>query len=245
MWPAQGSVASGSRMPTSGSAPASPRTMRHAPPARASDSAAGGRGAATVADRPTKRGPRRQSRAAGPGPSASRAPRLLSARACISSSTTRRRPAKSRRRPGRRAAAPAISGVVSRMSGGCVRWRCAAVLRRVAGAGLDRGPAAPISSTGRVEVARDVDRQRLQRRDVERVQALAGGARRQLDQARQEAGQRLAAARGRDQQRVPARRARPPASPADARAATSRAARTSRGTPTGAARRARRRRRLR
>ena len=55
----------------------------------------------------------------------------------------------------------------------------------------------------RHEVAGDVDGQRLQRRDIERVQAApAVGARalRQADEGRQEAGQRLARPGRRDQQ---------------------------------------------
>ena len=51
------------------------------------------------------------------------------------------------------------------------------------------------------QVALDIDRQRLQRRDIEGVQALAR-AFRQVDQAGQETGQRLAAAGRRDQQGV-------------------------------------------
>ena len=64
----------------------------------------------------------------------------------------------------------------------------------------------PISATGIGQIARDVDGERLERRDIERVD---GGRRLSLrrrrgkiDQARQKTGQRLAAAGRRDQQRV-------------------------------------------
>ncbi len=82
----------------------------------------------------------------------------------------------------------------------------AAVLRRVAGARLGADLQAHLRHR-RVEIARDVDRQRLQRRDVERVQVGAGLARLRsrpggkLDQRRQEACQRFAGAGRRDQQR--------------------------------------------
>ena len=66
------------------------------------------------------------------------------------------------------------SGVVSRMSGGSRRWRWRFDRRRVAGAGLD-ADRQPHFRNRRFEVARDVDRERLQRRDVEGVQA-AGAA---------------------------------------------------------------------
>ena len=85
--------------------------------------------------------------------------------------------------------------------------------RRVAGAGLDADRQAHLADR-RFEVARDVDGERLQRRDVERVQALRapqllagrdhparlGAALGKLHQGRQEARQRLAAAGRRDQQ---------------------------------------------
>ena len=94
--------------------------------------------------------------------------------------------------------------------------------RRVAGAGLDADRQTHLGDR-RFEVARDVDGERLERRDVERVQpafaaqVAAGGERvffflrrrswerlmpalAQLHQARQESGQRLAAAGRRDQQ---------------------------------------------
>ena len=71
---------------------------------------------------------------------------------------------------------------------------------------------------GTLEVARDIDRERLERRDVERVQAAGAlqtaaggdhrfrrsfGRRTQLHQRRQKSRQRLAGAGGRDQQRGP------------------------------------------
>ena len=90
--------------------------------------------------------------------------------------------------------------------------------RRVAGAGLDLDRQAHLGDR-RLQIARDVDRERLQRRDVERVQAagalhaaaggdevllaaaLRNGRRRQLHQRRQKSGQRLAGAGRRDQER--------------------------------------------
>jgi len=74
-------------------------------------------------------------------------------------------------------------------------------LRRVAGAGL-QGHRQVHLGNRRFEIAVNVDRQRLQRRDVERVEASLTGGLGNLDQGRQEAGQRLAAAGGRDQQSV-------------------------------------------
>ena len=77
-------------------------------------------------------------------------------------------------------------------------------LRRVAGAGLDADGEAHLGDR-RDEIARDVDGERLERRDVERAQS--GAARRALtramrrDEARQETGERLAGTGRRDQQR--------------------------------------------
>ena len=79
----------------------------------------------------------------------------------------------------------------------------AAVLRRVAGPRLDPHRQAHLLDRPG-QIARDVGGQRLERRDVERVQAPGGPGLVQLDQARQEPAQRLAAAGGRDQQRVAA-----------------------------------------
>ncbi len=75
----------------------------------------------------------------------------------------------------------------------------ALVRRRVAGARLGAHRQRHLGDR-RHQVALDVDRQRLERRDVERVELL-GGLRGQRDQAGQEAGERLAAAGRRDQQR--------------------------------------------
>ena len=74
-------------------------------------------------------------------------------------------------------------------------------MRRVAGARLDADRQAHLRDR-RFEIARDVDGERLERRDIERVDALALDAVREFDEARQEAGQRLAAAGRRDQQHV-------------------------------------------
>ena len=81
--------------------------------------------------------------------------------------------------PGRTASAPATPGVVSRMCGGSTRWRarCAAPVSPVRSS--TRMPR-PISASGAAEVAPDVGGQRLQRRDVEGVQAR-GRRRAELD----------------------------------------------------------------
>ncbi len=74
--------------------------------------------------------------------------------------------------------------------------------RRVAGAGLDPHVEAHLGHRP-LEVARDVDRERLERRDVERVQVAPEVRPRigELHQRRQEARKRLAGAGRRDQQR--------------------------------------------
>ena len=83
-----------------------------------------------------------------------------------------------------------------------MRRRCtlagAAVGWRVAGASLDRDRQAHVFDWAS-EIARDVGGQRLQRADIERVQpgTRIGG---EIDQAGQEAGERLAAAGRGDQQ---------------------------------------------
>ena len=93
------------------------------------------------------------------------------------------------------------SGVVSRICGGRTRWRAlrsagvspVRVSTRIGSAHLgDRGQ----------QIALHVDRQRLERRDVERVQPV-GRRLDQLGERRQEAGQRLAGAGRRDQQGAP------------------------------------------
>ncbi len=75
---------------------------------------------------------------------------------------------------------------------------------RVAGARFDAHRQVHVDD-GRFEIARDVDRERLQRRDVERVhagRAIAPARAGQIDEAGQEARQRLARAGGRDEQRA-------------------------------------------
>ena len=73
--------------------------------------------------------------------------------------------------------------------------------RGVAGPRLDADRQAHLGDRD-LEVAGDVDRECLQRRDVERVQArLAARRGRELDEARQEARERLAGTGRRDQQR--------------------------------------------
>ena len=100
-----------------------------------------------------------------------------------------------------------------------------AVGRRVAGAGLDPDRQAHLLDRAD-EVALDVDRQRFQRRDVERVQPFAR-AFGQLADGRQEAGQRLARAGRGDQQRASPARAPARASRAGAAAAASLSIQTS------------------
>ena len=112
--------------------------------------------------------------------------------------------------------------------------------RRVAGAGLDLDRQAHLGDR-RLQIARDVDRERLQRRDVEGVEAAgalhaaaggdeaflspsaSSGGRRQLHQGRQKS--RPASCRRRSaRSAAPSGRRGPlPAARADARAATSRA----------------------
>jgi hypothetical protein len=120
------------------------------------------------------------------------------ASAWISSTTMLPRPAKISAASGSVSSSARLSGVVSRKVGRRRALAGAAILGRVAGARLDRDGQAHLLD-GRRQVARDVDSQRLERRDVEGVQA---GTRRlrKLDQGGQEPGQRLAAARGGDQQ---------------------------------------------
>ena len=67
------------------------------------------------------------------------------------------------------------SGVVSRMSGGVAALALALRGRRVAGARLD-ADGKPHLGDRDFEIARDVDGQRFQRRDVERVQRARGAA---------------------------------------------------------------------
>ncbi len=75
-----------------------------------------------------------------------------------------------------------------------------ALMGRVAGPGLDADRKAHLLDR-REQIALDVDRERLERRDVERVEALARSLD-QLGQGRQEAGERLARAGGGDEQCV-------------------------------------------
>jgi hypothetical protein len=75
----------------------------------------------------------------------------------------------------------------------------APVGRRIAGSALDPHRQADLLDR-RLQVARDVGGERLERRHVERVNAAPAAAVRQLNEARQEARQRLAAAGRRDQE---------------------------------------------
>ena len=124
--------------------------------------------------------------------------------------------------------------------------------RRVAGAGLDLDRQAHLGNR-RLQIARDVDRERLQRRDVEGVEAAgalhaaAGGdevllASRPSERRKKKAPPasaeiRPASCRRRSAQSAArsGRRGLLPAAPVDARAATSRARRTSAGSGRAAA----------
>ena len=119
-------------------------------------------------------GASRNSRAS---PSDSRSPRFEVTSACSSSSITRFSVPNRYGASAEASSSASCSGVVSRMSGGSRRWRVrfdtgvspVRVSIRIGRAHLgDRG----------FEIARDVDRERLQRRDVERVQALRAAKRR-------------------------------------------------------------------
>ena len=153
-------------------------------------------------------GARRSSRAR---PSDSRSPRFEVTSECSSSSTMRLSVAN---RYGASADGEQQRELLGRREQDVGRIAALALAlrgRRIAGAGLDPDRQ-PHLGDRLLEIARDVDRERLQRRDVERVQAACparacvpggaavDGASRQLDQRRQEAGERLAGAGRRDQQ---------------------------------------------
>ena len=109
--------------------------------------------------------------------------------------------------------------------------------RRVAGARLGADRQLHLGDR-RHEVARDVDRQRLQRRNVESVQAAAAvgaPALGKADEARQEPGQRLAGAGRGDEQGRAAAAPPPRSAPSDAAAGSSPARRTSQRTARAAA----------
>ena len=133
---------------------------------RASDS-----GSATVADSPIARscGASCHSRAR---PSDSRSPRLEVTSACNSSSTMRF----SERKQKRRVVGRQQQRQLLRRGQQDIRRIAPLPLpprhRRVAGAGLDLDRQAHLGDR-RLQIARDIDRERLQRRDVERVQAAA------------------------------------------------------------------------
>ena len=173
-------------------------------------------------------------------PSESRSPRLLVTSACNSSSTTRlsvpNRYGASARGEQQRELLGRGQQDVGRIAALALALRG----RRVAGAGLD-ADRQPHLGDRRFEVARDVDRQRLERRDVERVQALraaqvlagrdaCGAASRRARKAPPgSAGSRPASCRRRSARSAApsGRRGRATAVQAGARAASSRAARTS------------------
>ena len=137
-------------------------------------------------------------------PSASRSPRFEVTSECSSSRITRLQAAEQRPAPrGARAAARAARAWSAGCRAGARSGAARLCGRRVAGAGLDADRQAHLGDR-RLEVARDVDGERLQGRDVEGVEARAPLARprgRGADSSirrRQEAGQRLAGAGRRD-----------------------------------------------
>ena len=137
--------------------------------------------------------------------SARRSPRLVEASACSSSMMTVRSEPNSAPASRCDSMSAICSGVVSRMFGGERRWRW----RREGGVSPVRVSSVmgrPISATGSVKLRAISTASAFKRRDVEGVDA---GLRLpalpvEIDQARQEAGKRLAAAGRRDQQRVAA-----------------------------------------
>ena len=158
---------------------------------------------ATVALRPTRRcsGPHRRNRASA---SAKRSPRFVGASACASSMMTTRRSSKNTRACSEAISKHSCSGVVSKISGGCARWRVRLCAGRVAGAGLDAQVEVHLAHR-RFEIAGDVSGQGFEGRDVERVEPVRPAcafkrARRQIDQARQKTRKRFAGARWCDQQ---------------------------------------------
>ena len=162
-------------------------------------------------------------------PSARRSPRLELYSACSSSSTTVRRFSNIWALRGWASSSDNCSGVVSSMSGGLKRWRW----RRAA----EVSPVRVSTVTGqvhladgRIQIARHVHRQRLQRRDIERVQAaLAGSSWACRPDRSAWAESRPGSCRRRSA--PPAARfrlsAHAPPKPADGRAAASRGTRTS------------------
>ena len=131
-----------------------------------------------------------------------RSPRLPATMACSSSKMMRRRSAKRCAASGEASSSATCSGVVSNMLGGSTRWRLRLKVE-VSPVRVSMRRPSLRSAAGDAQVALDVDGQRLQGRDVERVQA--GAVARPLgevDEARQEAGQRLAGACRGDEQRV-------------------------------------------
>ncbi len=129
-------------------------------------------GSATVADRPTRRMPGRQRATAAPAPSASRSPRLDGRQRMQfvedhALSDRRRTGAARRRRQQQRQLLRRGQQDVRRIAPLPLRAATPACRR----CGSRRVIGRPISAIGRFQIARDVDRQRLQRRDVEGVQA--------------------------------------------------------------------------
>ncbi len=133
-------------------------------------------------------------------PRASWSPRLMPASAWTSSMTMARRVANRAARVGQGEHHGEALGRGEQHLRRTLALAAAAVGGRVAGAGLDGDRQAHLGH-GREQVAGDVGGERLQRADVERVQAGGRGLR-QRDQAGEKAGERLAAAGGGDQERA-------------------------------------------
>ena len=115
---------------------------------------------------------RAQGCAGGRGRATRRSPRLLVTSACSSSRMTVSRSAKKRSASGAESSSAACSGVVSRMSGGFSFWRWR-LCTEVSPVRVSSRTCRPDLGDRLLEVAGDIDGQRLQRRDVERVDAAA------------------------------------------------------------------------
>ena len=138
-------------------------------------------GSATVADRPmlVRSGARRNSRAR---PSDSRSPRFEVTSACSSSRMTRLSEPNRYGASAEASSSATCSGVVSKISGGSRRWRWRFEVG-VSPVRVSMRIGSRHFGDRRFQIARDVDGERLERRNVERVQsalaahAAAGGDR--------------------------------------------------------------------
>ena len=160
--------------------------------------AASAAGSATVAESPVRKacGASAESRERA---SAVKSPRLLAAKLCTSSTITARKPENSARRVRRREHQHQAFRRGEEHVGGAAALAGALGRRRVARAAFDRH-GEPHFRDGPHQIALDVVGERLQRRDVKRVDAL-GARLMNIDERGQKAGQRLAAPSRRNQKR--------------------------------------------